>query len=302
MPPRRSSLEKPLTTPDIVPMPQGSSKIVVDTAVSAISTPILTTPITGTRPVVPIVSPPQQVTGSNAQPTHLAPVLTVGGLSVTANSASAYVVDGQTASPGGPPITISGDTVVSIAPSGTAAVVNGITQFLSEPSGFVFGTRTLLPGGPPITAADGSVYSIPISGDGIVIDGATVPLPIATEALVLGSQTLVPGGSGITVWGTVISLEAGGSAVVVGGQTESLVPVTRSENIGDYIFSVFGGGILAPVSITASGTGGASSSFAGQTTDEIGSMQTGAADRSTKSNMGSLLTILMIACVEIMMI
>jgi hypothetical protein len=67
---------------------------------------------------------------SSLSPTTL-PVLTLSGATYTASSLpGAYVFGGQTLAPGGPAVTVSGNTF-SLAPGGTAIVVNGRTSTLA---------------------------------------------------------------------------------------------------------------------------------------------------------------------------
>ena len=58
-----------------------------------------------------------------------APVLTINNQPVTANSASEYIIQGQTLIPGGPAITVSG-TPISLAPSASDVVVGSSTEAL----------------------------------------------------------------------------------------------------------------------------------------------------------------------------
>ena len=215
----------------------------------------------GTAAVVnSAIIPLTPIPGPQPQPTALPPVLTINGIPVTANPSSAFVVGGQTAVPGGPPITVGG-TTISVAPGGTAAVVNGVTTPLAAPTGVVVAGVTLTPGGPAVTGAGGRVYSLPTSATGVtVVNGATqsLPTPRATEVLVVGSQTLVPGGPGVTVSGTYVSVLSGGSAVIVGTQTRPLTASTGTVDLGGAIFSVFGaagGSAGATATATAATTG-----------------------------------------------
>lgn len=65
------------------------------------------------------------VGGSSTIPLITAlPTLTIAGKTIVPNSASEYIIDGQTLKPGSPAITVSG-TVISLAPSASALVVGG---------------------------------------------------------------------------------------------------------------------------------------------------------------------------------
>lgn len=126
-------------------------------------------------------------------------VLTFGGSTYTANSASQFVVAGQTLTPGGR-ITVFG-TPISEAPAGAAspyAVIGGSTQSL--------GSAPSIVNAPPILTFDGSTYTAN-----------------AASQFVIAGQTLTPGGA-ITISGTPIS-EAAGTApafAVIGSSTQSL--------------------------------------------------------------------------------
>lgn len=126
-------------------------------------------------------------------------VLTFGGSTYTANSASQFVVAGQTLTPGGQ-IIVSG-TPISEASAGAGsayAVVGGSTQSL--------GLAPSIAKAPAVLTFGGSTYTAN-----------------AASQFVLGGQTLTPGGA-ITVSGTPIS-EAAGTApafAVIGSSTQSL--------------------------------------------------------------------------------
>ncbi len=61
------------------------------------------------------------------------PVIPLAGTTITANSASKYVVHTQTLVLGGPPISVSG-TAVSLVPSATAVVVAGSSTINFAPN------------------------------------------------------------------------------------------------------------------------------------------------------------------------
>lgn len=69
--------------------------------------------------------PTQQKTPS------LPPTITLAGATAALSSAFEYVVEGQTLTPGGPAITVSG-TRISIAPDAAAVVVGSLTSFLAK--------------------------------------------------------------------------------------------------------------------------------------------------------------------------
>ncbi|KAF2740907.1 hypothetical protein EJ04DRAFT_454187, partial [Polyplosphaeria fusca] len=117
---------------------------------------------------------------SNPGPTG-PPVLTVGDHTVTANSQGQFVVGSQTLRPGGPAITTDG-TTLSLGPSGTIAVVNGVTQTLQNvptgPVAITVGDRTVQPtviGGTTMFEVSSGKTLRP--GTSVVVDGTTFSLP-----------------------------------------------------------------------------------------------------------------------------
>ncbi|KAK4995182.1 hypothetical protein LTR60_007936, partial [Cryomyces antarcticus] len=128
------------------------------------------------------------------------PVLTIGGTTYTANTDTTYTIAGQTLTPGGV-VTVSG-TVISLTPSATAIVLNGVTS-------------ALFPAGVVTTSAP------------LLTVGASTYTANAGTSFTIGGQTLTPGGV-ITVSGTVISLSPSATIAVVGTVTETLFPATTT--------------------------------------------------------------------------
>ncbi|MCJ1270405.1 hypothetical protein MMC22_010302 [Lobaria immixta] len=184
------------------------------------------------------------------------PNLIVGGKTIAANSASQYIVDGQTLGAGSPAITVSG-TSISLSPSGSNVVIGGSTiPFIATPSTphpltigakvifpnsaskYIIDGQTLVAGSPAITVS-GMPISLAPSGSNVVIGGSTIPFvatpstshpltigakvifPNSASEYVIDGQTLVAGSAAITVSGTPISLAPSGSNVVIGGSTIS---------------------------------------------------------------------------------
>ena len=148
--------------------------------------------------------------------------------------------------------------VVSLAPSASAVVVNGITSPLPNPANAGAGpiltinsqptTLAAVPGlaidgqsviaGAPAATIQGIPISLAASASAIVVDGSTTPLSSGqTPVITLGSQpvtasptsqyvldgrTLVPGAAAITISGTPISVPTDGNAVVIGGSTVAI--------------------------------------------------------------------------------
>jgi hypothetical protein len=148
-----------------------------------------------------------------------AAIFTVGGTTITANSASNFVIGSATLTPGGT-IAVSG-TTYALPSSGGAVIVNGATQTLITPTP----TATT-----PILVV-GSITYTANSGGGFVI----------------GSQTLTSGGV-VTASGVVLSLATGGSTLV-----QISAGTTKTESLGDIIASV-GGFSTTPPTATSSST------------------------------------------------
>ena len=209
------------------------------------------------------------------------PTVTIGNQVLTANVQSEYVIEGQTLSPGGRPIAISG-TTYSLALQASAIVINGKTTPLQEvdptvtignqvltanvQSEYVIEGQTLSPGGRPI-AISGITYSLAAQASAIVVNGKTTPLEAASSAeiikgtpisakseIIIGTQTAIAGGVAITVSGVIVSLPASGNSIIIGSSTEVLpdgpAPVLT---IGSQIITashtieyLFGGQTLTP--------------------------------------------------------
>ena len=208
------------------------------------------------------------VAGTLAPGATPAPVLTFGGSTYTANSASQFVVAGQTLAPGAQ-ITVSGTPIALPAGSSNIAVIGSSTQSLSM-----------------ITPAPGQAHAVMTFG------GSTYSANAASQ-FVIGGQTLSPGAQ-ITVSGTPIALPAGSSNIaVIGSSTQSLSMITPAPGQGPALLTfggstytanaasqfVVGGQTLNPGSqITVSGTAislapsGAASAFAviGTSTQALG--------------------------------
>ncbi|KAF2843008.1 hypothetical protein M501DRAFT_1012386 [Patellaria atrata CBS 101060] len=149
-----------------------------------------------------ITLPPTQTIPPN-------PLLSINGEIIAPNSQGRYIVDNQTLTPGGPPITVSG-SVISLAPSATFVVVDGTTSKMILPTAafveageYVF-TTTM----PALLTMGDEVYTANSQGN-FIIEG----------------QTLRPG-EVVTVDGTRVSLDSEATEVVVGTKAEELGVIT----------------------------------------------------------------------------
>lgn len=232
-------------------------------AITVHSTPI--SYVTGGSNVV-VGSITQALSATQVEIAHET-VITFGGSTYTASS-SAFVVHGQTLTPGGA-ITVA-STPLSYKSGGSELVIGTSTQTLpatavgvmehpvvafagstytEKSSAFIIHGQTLTPGG-AITVADTTLsYK---SGDSEIVIGTStqtlpttaVPVtehPVVTFAgstytaksseFVIHGQTLSKG-SAITVSGTPISFAAAGTDVVVGSSTQAV-------DLGSYIMGGF---------------------------------------------------------------
>ena len=189
-----------------------------------------------------------------------APVLAFGGSSITANSAGAFVVAGQTLTPGGQ-IQVSG-TPIALPSAGNVAIVGGVTQSLANavvtPAPVItVGSSTytansagqFIIAGQTLTSGDsiqvsGTPISLPTNSPNIAIVGGkaqnlinpaspppppplqpirgTTNTPKYPSQILKARQTHTPRGS-IQVSGTPIVEATGGSYAVIAGTTQSLV-------------------------------------------------------------------------------
>lgn len=205
-----------------------------------------------------------------------APVLTIAGSVITANSISEYHYHTQILTPGGQ-FTMSG-TTVSLAPFGTALIVAGVTHPVSPvaepppPAITIAGTivtpnaagvytvasQTLIPGGSAIrvsgtpyalaplasyTAIESTIYASGPTGvlilPTLTIDGSAIT-PNAASEYIVRTQMIVPGGPAVTISGKPYSLAPAASFIVEGGTTEILAVQTSVVGLGGYIISGFG--------------------------------------------------------------
>ena len=220
-------------------------------------------------------------------PTFTPPPLTVGSQTFTANSASDYIIDGQTLVPGAPAITISG-TPISLAPAATQAVIGHSTIALTPATTsplLTFGSRTftansaadyiiddqtLTPGAPAITISNTPISLAPDASEAVIggntetlRSGPTLPLIVIGSqtftannagAYVIGGQTITPGSSGIVVPGSLLAPAPSLSVFTIAGQVFTANPTAFS--IHGTTISAGGPGVTisgTPVSLEASG-------------------------------------------------
>ncbi|KAK7564115.1 hypothetical protein IWX92DRAFT_296184, partial [Phyllosticta citricarpa] len=188
------------------------------------------------------------------------PVIVIGGDSFAMGSSSAFVIGQQTLAPGGPAIAVGG-TTISLAPSATAVVVNGVSSPLPDaakaapnPPIITVGSNAyttnaatqyylgpgqiLTPGG--AANVEGTVVSLGPSASYVVVGGSTqafqsamitaAPAIAAGEFFAIGGQALAPGGN-VVLGGTTISLDSGGSTLVVNGYSGALGGIAANQPV-----------------------------------------------------------------------
>ena len=185
------------------------------------------------------------------------PVIALGNQVITANSASQFLVGGQTLVPGAPAITVAApaSAVAAFGPSPTALTVGG-EVFMPNPTAFSIDGTTISAGGSGVTV-DGTLIRLGPSGI-LNIGGSTISLPVneaSPTAYTIGGQVFTPnptrfsidgttisaGGPGTMVDGTLVSLgpsgvlEIGGSIISLG--LDAVSPTPTAYTIGDQVFT-----------------------------------------------------------------
>jgi hypothetical protein len=222
--------------------PGGSAVTISGTPVSL--DPEATALVVGssTRPIAVIPYGGDQAQQEGVQLAGKPPArLTLAGTTAALNSASEYIIAGQTLIAGGTPITVSGSPI-SLASQATAVVIGTSTRILgADPHD---GDQTQQGGRlPPV----------------VTLAGATATLNSASEYVIEG-QTLTPDGNAITVSGTHINLVPGATAVVIGSLTSALP--AASTNIGDYVWAGIAG-VLASAEASSTASAEASETKSG---------------------------------------
>lgn len=154
-----------------------------------------------TLPVVQMVAGSSIITMNlhdTASNDATAPVITIGGQPLTADSAFNYHIGSQTLIPGGPTIAIN-NIHYSLAPSATALVSDGNAIAL-----------------PPST--DGS----PKAGPPVITIGNQEYTANSASQYIVGTQTLAVGGKAVTVKNIPYSLPSSAAAIISGSVTVPL--------------------------------------------------------------------------------
>lgn len=116
-----------------------------------------------TPQTTPLSPPGLNNGGSNVStPITRAPIITVGGTTITAGPSGAFDVGGQTLTPGGSAVVVEG-TTISIVAGGSAAVVNGQTSTLAVATGSSSGGST------PGLVGGSSAVDLRVWGSGIAV-------------------------------------------------------------------------------------------------------------------------------------
>ena len=183
------------------------------------------------------------------------PSFTIGNEVITGDSASRYLVDGQTLAPGAPAITVSG-TPISLAASGAYVAVGGTTILLQDEkapfppvfilngkvitansaSQLIVGGQTLTPGASAVTI-QGTLVSVPANVPPFITVGSQAyPYTVNSAGdIIIASQTVVPGGTPVTVSGQAISEASDRSDLVFASGN-----VVTTENLAQLIVGALG--------------------------------------------------------------
>lgn len=259
------TFEKKVITAD------SASNYVVDGQTITPGAPAIT--ISGT-PISLDPSTKNVVIGTNTIPLEQPPPLplpsfTIGNQLLTADSASHYIINSQTLTPGAPAITISG-TPISLAPSSSyiaigsttiplldatttpsppTIVINGQTITANSASQFLIDGYTLTPGAPVVTI-DGTPVSVPANAQPLLTIPSQAYSVDAAGDIVIASQTLVPGGAAVTLAGETVSEAADRSDVVVasGG-------VVATEGLAKFIAGALGKAAVSTGGVVGGGNG-----------------------------------------------
>ena len=191
---------------------------------------------------IPLLPFPE-IAGSNG---GAPPPLVIGSQTFSANSASLYVIGGQTITPGAPAVIITAPAGISPTPTADSGAIQqpvtvGGQVFTPNPTAFEIGGTTISAGGAGVTV-QGTVVSLQPSRGGLIVGSSTIPLGSVADQtpVTIGSQVFTPnptgfsvagesvsaGGPGITVQGSFLSLEPLGSGLVIGSRTISLAKTT----------------------------------------------------------------------------
>lgn len=161
-------------------------------------------------------TPTSSLTGQGAA----APSITVAGSTVFANSAGQYILGSQILIPGGQAITVSG-TIYSLAPPGTAIVVDGNTSPIQS-----LQVNTDLEG--VATVEDGQLLTFVRAGSGVVVEDESTSFTLPTGARSVLQQVTVsiPTATGAVAldWSTVH---------VAGGKTSSGISESTNNSVTD---------------------------------------------------------------------
>ena len=200
-------------------------------------------------------------------PSFTLPIITAGSKVYTANRDFAYIINGQTLTPGGQ-ISVYG-TAISLATQASALdvgskvlplafalptlTINSKLYAANPTAAYVISGQTLTPGGQ--ISVDGTRISLDPEASALVIKSTTKSLqgsfalpPItinskmyianSTPKYIIEGQTLIPGAH-ITVEGTPISMAVDPSVLVIGSSTQNLVAVPTSTGLGQLIIEAF---------------------------------------------------------------
>ena len=139
--------------------------------------------------------------------------ITLDGATITRDSLSGYIIDGQTLVPGGSTLTIS-NTILPLAESSTALVLRSSTIAIP-----------LVPNYPVVPI---------ISFEGLIVTANS------QSVFIVGPQTLVPGGPAITASGEILFLASSAADLIV-ISSPAHTPGSSTLGLADIIMSALDG-------------------------------------------------------------
>jgi len=175
------------------------------------SSPASTPLATFIQPVPTVQSPGQ---AQNLPSASSLPVIIIASSTIATDSSSNFVFGSHTIIPGGSPTVISSSTF-SLAPSGSALIVNGATSVIQPPPS----PSTTYSASPPNLA---SIIAGAFTGHPAITELSQTISADSFSQFIIGSQTLAPGSLPLTISGSTFSLAPSASAIIINGITGAL--------------------------------------------------------------------------------
>ncbi|KAL8728620.1 MAG: hypothetical protein Q9166_005273 [cf. Caloplaca sp. 2 TL-2023] len=183
--------------------------------------------------------PARSTAGGNPVQTQAQPrpqVIVIGSITVTANTASAFIIGMQTLAPGSSAIQI-GDSTYSIPLKPTALIINGSPSAISPASSVGKGQMSFLQtqsfaNGNAASPKDQALANLQADMASLIMNAfGPVAVPATPVPLPLGGGTLLtPGGPPLVVSRTTYPLPASGTTIFVNGSPSPIIKPTETAN------------------------------------------------------------------------